>query len=39
MVYVSGPRIINKDETKKKMKEVLADIQSGSFTKEWMDEP
>ena len=36
--YVSGPRIINKEETKKRMKEVLTDIQSGKFTKEWMDE-
>ena len=36
--YVSGPRIINKEETKKRMKEVLADIQSGKFTKEWMKE-
>ena len=36
--YVSGPKIINKDETKKGMKEVLADIQSGKFTKQWMDE-
>ena len=36
--YQSGPRIINKEETKKRMKEVLADIQSGKFTKEWMDE-
>ena len=36
--YVSGPRIINKEETKKKMKEVLEDIQSGKFTKQWMDE-
>ena len=36
--YVSGPKIINKDETKKRMKEVLADIQSGKFTKQWMDE-
>ena len=36
--YVSGPRIIKKDETKKRMKEVLADIQSGKFTKEWMKE-
>jgi len=30
--------VINKEETKKRMKEVLADIQSGKFTKEWMDE-
>ena len=36
--YVSGKRIINKEETKKKMKEILDDIQSGKFTKEWMDE-
>ena len=36
--YQSGPRIINKEETKKRMKEVLDDIQSGKFTKEWMDE-
>ena len=36
--YVSGPRIVNKEETKKRMKEVLTDIQSGKFTKEWMDE-
>jgi ketol-acid reductoisomerase len=36
--YQTGPRIINKEETKKRMKEVLADIQSGKFTKAWMDE-
>ena len=36
--YVSGPRIIKKEETKKRMKEVLTDIQSGKFTKEWMNE-
>ena len=36
--YVSGPKIINKEETKKRMKEVLEDIQSGKFTKQWMDE-
>ncbi len=36
--YVSGKRIINKDETKKRMKEILDDIQSGKFTKQWMDE-
>jgi len=36
--YVSGPRIIKKEETKKRMKEVLADIQSGKFTKDWMKE-
>ena len=36
--YQSGPRIIKKDETKQRMKEVLAEIQSGKFTKEWMEE-
>ena len=36
--YVSGPKIINKEETKKRMKEVLEKIQSGKFTKEWMEE-
>ena len=36
--YVSGKKIINKEETKKRMKEILDDIQSGKFTKEWMDE-
>ena len=36
--YVSGKRIIKKEETKKRMKEILDDIQSGKFTKEWMDE-
>ena len=33
--YVSGPRVIT-DETKKEMKRILADIQSGKFTKEFM---
>src|SRR6478735_5810006 len=35
--YVSGPRIIT-SETKKEMKRVLADIQTGKFTSEWMQE-
>jgi ketol-acid reductoisomerase len=35
--YISGPRIIT-DETKAEMKRVLADIQSGRFTSEWMQE-
>ena len=26
------------DETKKEMKKILSEIQSGQFTKEWMDE-
>ena len=33
--YVTGPRIITKD-TKAEMKRVLEDIQSGSFTRDWM---
>ena len=35
--YISGPKIID-DKTKERMKEVLKDIQSGKFTKLWMDE-
>ena len=33
--YVTGPRIIT-DATKAEMKKVLADIQSGKFTRNWM---
>ncbi|ASK63754.1 ketol-acid reductoisomerase [Virgibacillus phasianinus] len=33
--FVSGPRVIN-DETKERMKEVLADVQSGEFAKGWI---
>ena len=33
--YVSGPRVITA-ETKAEMKNVLADIQSGRFTRDWM---
>ena len=33
--YMTGPRIIT-DETKAEMKRVLADIQSGRFTRDWM---
>ncbi len=33
--YVSGPRIIN-DTVRAEMKRVLADIQSGRFTRDWM---
>ena len=33
--YVTGPKIVNA-ETKARMKEVLADIQSGRFTRDWM---
>ena len=35
--YVSGKKIINSD-TKKRMKEIFSDIQSGKFAKQWMDE-
>jgi ketol-acid reductoisomerase len=35
--YLSGPRIIT-EETRKEMKRVLADIQSGRFTSEWIRE-
>ena len=33
--YVTGPRIVT-SETKAEMKRVLADIQSGKFTRDWM---
>ena len=33
--YTRGPRIVT-DETKREMKRVLAEIQSGQFAKEWM---
>ena len=33
--YVTGPRIIT-SETKKEMKRVLEDIQSGKFSRDWM---
>lgn len=33
--YVTGPRIIT-DETKAEMKRVLADIQQGRFTRDWV---
>jgi ketol-acid reductoisomerase len=33
--YVTGPRIVT-DETKKEMKRVLADIQSGRFARDWV---
>ena len=35
--YITGPKIIT-DETKAKMKEILKDIQDGTFTKEWIAE-
>ncbi len=35
--YITGKKIID-DKTKERMKEVLKDIQSGKFAKQWMDE-
>lgn len=35
--YKSGPRIVT-DEVRAAMKQILAEIQSGAFAEEWMDE-
>lgn len=35
--FVSGPRVINA-ETKARMKDVLTDIQTGKFARDWIDE-
>ena len=35
--YMSGPRVVT-PETKAEMKRILADIQSGKFTSDWMQE-
>ncbi len=35
--YTSGPRVIN-DDTKKEMRRILDDIQSGRFTRDWVAE-
>jgi ketol-acid reductoisomerase len=35
--YVSGPRVVN-EESKKAMKQILAEIQDGTFAKEWIAE-
>ena len=35
--YISGKKIID-SKTKERMKEILKDIQSGKFTKQWMEE-
>ena len=35
--YVSGKKIVD-SKTKERMKEILKDIQSGKFAKQWMDE-
>jgi len=36
--YVSGPRVLPHAETKERMRAILADIQTGRFTSEWMRE-
>ena len=36
--YVSGPRVLPYDETKKNMKAVLEDIQNGKFAGKWIAE-
>jgi len=36
--YVSGPRVLPADETKARMREVLADVQDGTFAKNWLQE-
>ena len=33
--YITGPKIVTED-TKKAMKQILKDIQDGSFAKEWL---
>jgi ketol-acid reductoisomerase len=35
--YTRGPRIIN-DQTRAEMKKILAEIQSGEFARQWMEE-
>jgi len=35
--YITGKKIID-SKTKEKMKEIIKDIQSGKFAKQWMDE-
>ncbi|TMC60022.1 MAG: ketol-acid reductoisomerase, partial [Chloroflexi bacterium] len=35
--YVSGKRVIS-EQTKQEMKKILADIQSGAFAEQWLDE-
>ena len=36
--YVSGPRVLPYKETKKRMKSILKDIQSGKFVRDFMQE-
>ena len=36
--YVSGPRVLPAEETKARMREVLADVRSGKFAEGWIAE-
>jgi len=36
--YLSGPKVIPAEETKARMREVLADVQNGTFAKKWIAE-
>jgi len=36
--YVSGPRVVPHEETKARMREVLSDIQDGTFANRWITE-
>jgi ketol-acid reductoisomerase len=35
--YTRGPRIVN-EETRKEMRKILSEVQSGQFAREWIDE-
>jgi ketol-acid reductoisomerase len=35
--YTRGPRVVN-EQTRQEMRKILAEIQSGQFAKEWIDE-
>jgi ketol-acid reductoisomerase len=35
--YTRGPRVINQ-QTRQEMRKILAEIQSGQFAREWIDE-
>ena len=36
--YTAGPRLLPKDRTKREMRKILQDIQSGRFAKNWITE-
>ena len=35
--YITGPKVVT-DETKKAMKQILSDIQDGTFARDWINE-